>query len=65
MVDLYVGRAAVQRALQLDRKGVERLVASGHIGTRELPGLPVRFRQSDVEALLERSTRPATATARA
>jgi hypothetical protein len=59
----WVFKSHARRLLGVGPAKLDHLIASGVLGVRQIPGCFARVRLADVEALLEASTRPATATA--
>ena len=56
----WVSFSEAQRLLHLSREAVERIADRGLIGTRRIPGCRRFFLRSDIIALAESSTKPAT-----
>jgi excisionase family DNA binding protein len=56
----WVSIARAGELLAASRKTVQRLIDTGRIGTRLIPGTRPLLSRHDVERLAEQSTRPAT-----
>jgi hypothetical protein len=56
----WISKAESSRTLECSIAGVQRLIREGYLGTRRLPGLPVKVRRSDVEVLAEAAAKTAT-----
>jgi hypothetical protein len=57
----WVTGAEAQRATGYGTKMLRKLVQEGKIGVFKVPGMPTRYRRSDIEKLLAEYTRPARA----
>ena len=59
--ELYVFKSRARQLLGVGPAKLEDLIEHGVLGIREIPGSFARIRLADIQALLEASTRPATA----
>ncbi len=57
--DFDMSIRAACRALGCGRASVEKLVKSGRLSIRAIPGAPAKLRSAEVKALVEKHTRPA------
>jgi hypothetical protein len=55
----YLKGSEACRLLGRHHRALRRLVASGLVGTLELPGCPPRYSRADVERVLASARRPA------
>jgi hypothetical protein len=53
-------KAAARRRLRVSPRKLDQLIEAGHLGVVQVPGCFARVCVEDIEALLQRSTRPAT-----